>query len=84
MFSSDQDAGRYPKIQIMYSIPKTQKMMMSSEPSVTVVLNITIFTEYSKFLSLQFMKPILNEFLFVIPRSLELHFALKTPPLNHT
>jgi hypothetical protein len=58
--------------------------MTSSKPSAPLVLNITIFTEYTKFLSLQFLKPILNEFLFVIPTSLELHSALKTPPPNHT
>jgi len=61
MFSSVQDGGSYPEIQIMFNILKTQKIMMSSKPSVLVVLNVTIFTEYSKFLSLQFLKPILNE-----------------------
>jgi len=50
MFSSVQDGGSYPEIQIMFNILKTQKIMMSSKPSVLVVLNVTIFTEYSKFL----------------------------------
>jgi len=80
MFSSVQDSGSYPEIQIMFNILKTQKIMMSSKPSVPVVLNVTIFTEYSKFLSLQFLKPIWNKFLFAIPRSLELRSALKHLP----
>jgi len=63
---------------------KTQKIMMPSNPSVSVAPDITVFTGYSKFLSLQFLKPILNEFLFAIPRSVELHSTLKTPPPNHT
>jgi len=84
MLRSVQDAGRLPKVPIMYNMLKTQKIMMPTNPLVSVVPNVTIFTEYSKFLSLQFLKPILNVFLFAIPRSLELHSALKTPPPNHT
>jgi hypothetical protein len=54
---------------------------MSNNSSVPGVPNITIFTEYNKFFSLQFLKPIFNEFVFEIPKSLKLHSALKTPLL---